>query len=107
MLGDNYVNMTERNIASGDPFGVYKQENEWLMWVRIAYNNIKVAMMCFIGGIFFSAGTLWLLTSNGIMLGAFQYFFFAIYDSSDLVGLSAGTFKIIPDTYFGQNTDGN
>lgn len=77
VLGDSYVNMTERNIASGDPFGVYKQENEWLMWVRIAFNNIKVAMMCFIGGIFFSAGTLWLLTSNGIMLGAFQYFFFA------------------------------
>lgn len=77
VLGDGYVNMTEENIASGDPFGVYKNENEWLMWVRIAYNNIQVSMICFVMGIAFSAGTLWILFKNGIMLGSFQYFFFA------------------------------
>ncbi|WP_295117575.1 stage II sporulation protein M [uncultured Chitinophaga sp.] len=77
VLGDEYVNTTESNIANNDPFGVYKSENEWVMWMRIGYNNIRVSMLCFIGGIFFSAGTLWLLTSNGIMLGAFQYYFFA------------------------------
>ncbi|UYQ92615.1 stage II sporulation protein M [Chitinophaga horti] len=77
VMGDEYVNMTERNITAGDPFGVYGSENEWLMWVRIAYNNIQVAIYCFIAGIFLSAGTLWLLTTNGIMLGSFQYYFFA------------------------------
>lgn len=77
VLGDEYVNMTEQNIASGDPFGVYKSSNEWVMFFRIAYNNINVALMCFVGGIVFTLGTLWLLFKNGIMLGSFQYYFFA------------------------------
>ena len=77
VLGDSYVNMTEENIANGDPFGVYKGESEWGMWVRIALNNIRVSLICFIWGIALSAGTLWILFKNGIMLGSFQYFFFA------------------------------
>ncbi|MCK7558354.1 stage II sporulation protein M [Chitinophaga sedimenti] len=36
-----------------------------------------MAIYAFVGGIFFSVGTLWLLTTNGIMLGSFQYYFFA------------------------------
>ena len=77
VLGDEYVNMTEQNIENGDPFGVYKNENEWLMWLRIGYNNIRVSMLCFVLGITFSAGTLWVMLQNGIMLGSFQYFFFS------------------------------
>jgi len=77
VLGDEYVNMTEQNIANGDPFGVYKSSSEWVMFFFIAFNNIKVAIMCFVSGIVFAAGTLWLLFQNGIMLGSFQYYFFA------------------------------
>jgi uncharacterized membrane protein SpoIIM required for sporulation len=77
VLGDEYVNMTEQNISNGDPFGVYKSGNEWVMFLTIAYNNINVAFMCFVGGIMYCAGTLWLLFTNGIMLGSFQYYFFA------------------------------
>lgn len=77
VLGDDYVNMTEENIAKGDPFNVYKDENPWMMWLRIGYNNIRVSMYCFVSGIAFSAGTLWVLFKNGIMLGSFQYMFFA------------------------------
>lgn len=77
VLGDEYVNMTEQNIENGDPFGVYKDENQWTMWLRIAYNNIRVSMLCFVLGIAFSAGTLWVMLKNGIMLGSFQYFFFS------------------------------
>ncbi|ASZ11381.1 stage II sporulation protein M [Chitinophaga pendula] len=77
VLGDEYVSMTEQNITNGDPFGVYKGENEWTMFLFIGYNNIRVAMMCFVSGITFGAGTLWLLLQNGIMLGSFQYYFFA------------------------------
>lgn len=77
VLGDNYVNMTEDNIANGDPFGVYKDGNPFTMFVRIAYNNIRVAFMTFIGGFTLGFFTLSLLWSNGIMLGSFQYLFFA------------------------------
>ncbi len=77
VLSDEYVNMTEQNISNGDPFGIYKNENEWIMFVKIAYNNVSVALQCFLGGIVFAVGSLWVLFHNGIMLGSFEYFFFA------------------------------
>lgn len=77
VLGDDYVNMTEDNIAKGDPFGVYKDENPFSMFVRIAFNNIKVSFLTFIGGFTLGIFTFILLWSNGIMLGSFQYLFFA------------------------------
>lgn len=77
ILGDGYVDMTNENIEKGDPFGVYKRENQMDMFVYIAFNNIKVAFVAYILGIFFSAGTLWLLLQNGVMLGSFEYYFFA------------------------------
>lgn len=77
VLGDNYVNMTEDNIAKGDPFGVYKDENPFSMFVRIAFNNIRVAFLMFIAGFSLGFFTLKFLWSNGIMLGSFQYLFFS------------------------------
>ena len=77
ILGDNYVDMTEDNIAKGDPFGVYKDDNPFSMFVRIGFNNIKVAFFTFIGGFTLGYLTLRLMWSNGIMLGAFQYMFYA------------------------------
>lgn len=96
VLGDAYVNMTEQNIEKGDPFGVYKKQNEWSMWLSIAYNNIHVSLLCFVMGIAFSAGTLWILFRNGIMLGSFQYFFFSkgLGWSSVLVIWIHGTLEI-------------
>ena len=69
--------MTEDNIAKGDPFGVYKDDNPFNMFVRIAFNNIKVAFITFIGGFTLGIVTLNLLWSTGIMLGSFQYLFFS------------------------------
>ena len=77
VLGDDYVNMTEENIANGDPFGVYKDDSSFSMFVQIAYNNIRVDFLMFIFGISFGLGTIWLLFQNSMMLGAFQYMFFA------------------------------
>jgi uncharacterized membrane protein SpoIIM required for sporulation len=77
VMGDEYVNMTEQNINKGDPFGVYKNENELSMFLWIAYNNIKVALLCFLGGILLGIGSLWFMMKNGVMLGAFQYYFFS------------------------------
>ncbi|RAU82742.1 stage II sporulation protein M [Pontibacter arcticus] len=76
ILGDSYVNMTLENIRKGDPMAVYKGEGEAEMFLFITYNNIKVSFLAFVLGVFFSIGTGWILFQNGIMLGAFQYFFY-------------------------------
>lgn len=76
VLGDGYVEMTEDNISRGDPFGVYKQTDRLTMFLTIALNNIKVAFMVFVGGLLASVGTIWMLFDNGMMLGAFETFFF-------------------------------
>ncbi|HVY73453.1 MAG TPA: stage II sporulation protein M [Puia sp.] len=77
VLGDQYVEMTEDNIAKGDPFGVYKDEHALTMFLAIAINNIRVAFMIFVTGILACLGTVWLLFTNGVMLGSFQYYFFS------------------------------
>ncbi len=76
ILGDYYVDMTIDNINKGDPMAVYKQMNEGDMFLQITINNIRVAFLVFIMGIFFSVGSAFLLVSNGFMLGDFQYFFY-------------------------------
>jgi uncharacterized membrane protein SpoIIM required for sporulation len=75
ILGDSYVNMTNENIAKGDPFGVYKDKDSLYMFFRIAQNNLYVTMVNFVAGIFITIGTLYVLFQNGIMLGAFEYLF--------------------------------
>ena len=77
VLGDSYVEMTQENIAKGDPFGVYKQENQFSMFLAIALNNVKVAFIIFVMGFLLGLGTVLFLFENGVMVGAFQYFFFA------------------------------
>ena len=76
ILGDAYVDQTLNNIANGTPMGVYSSSDEGNMFFMITANNIKVSFIAFVFGILFSVGTLWMLFANGIMLGAFQYFFF-------------------------------
>lgn len=78
ILGSEYVEMTKDNIAKKDPMAVYKQDEEqkFMMAFRITINNIKVACYAFISGILFGLGTLFIMLSNGIMLGAFEYLFY-------------------------------
>lgn len=76
ILGDNYVNMTIENIKNGDPMAVYKSQPSFISFIGITFNNIRVSFMVFVTGIFFSAGTGYMLFSNGIMLGSFQYLFY-------------------------------
>lgn len=75
ILGDRYVDMTETYIEDGDPMAVYKQRNELDMFLGITINNIQVAFYTFVLGAAFSLGSIGILLSNGIMIGAFQYFF--------------------------------
>jgi uncharacterized membrane protein SpoIIM required for sporulation len=77
VLGNRYVEMTEQNISKGDPFGVYKGQDSLTMFLEIAVNNIKISFLMFISGILAGLGTIWLLFNNGVMLGAFQYYFFS------------------------------
>jgi uncharacterized membrane protein SpoIIM required for sporulation len=76
ILGDQYVDMTLGNIANDDPMAVYKAMDEGIMFWGITINNIRVSFYEFISGIFTSIATAYLLVSNGIMIGSFQYFFY-------------------------------
>ena len=45
------------------------------MSLGIAFNNLYVACLTFVLGVFYAIGSLFVLISNGIMVGVFQYFF--------------------------------
>jgi uncharacterized membrane protein SpoIIM required for sporulation len=77
VLGDGYVEMTEDNISKGDPFGVYKQTNPASMFAYIALNNIYISFQVFVWGLFLGLGSVYELFINGVMVGSFQYYFFA------------------------------
>ncbi len=77
VMGDDYVEMTEDNISKGDPFGVYKQGSALNMFAYIALNNIFVSFRVFVFGIFIGLGSIKEMFLNGVMVGSFQYYFFA------------------------------
>lgn len=77
VLGNGYVNMTEKNIDEGNPFGVYRSGNSFLMWLGLMINNIVVSLMYFVKGIFFGILSLYSMIKEAIRLGAFEYMFFS------------------------------
>ena len=95
ILGDAYVNMTIENIENGEPMAVYKSGSQVGTFLGITINNIRVAIVAFVFGVFFSVGTIWVLFSNGIMLGAFITFFYnyGILEKTSTVWLH-GTIEI-------------
>lgn len=76
ILGNGYVDMTLENIARGEPMAVYDGSSEVPMFLRITLNNVMVSFNCFAMGLLTSFGTGYMLLSNGIMVGAFQTFFY-------------------------------
>lgn len=76
ILGDDYVNQTLKNIENGDPMAIYRTMGATESFLSITINNIKVSFVAFVLGVFFSVGTIMIILNNGIMLGAFQYFFY-------------------------------
>ena len=95
ILGDGYVNMTIENIENGEPMAVYKSGSQIGTFLGITVNNIRVAIMAFAFGVFFSVGTIYILFSNGIMLGAFITFFYkyGIFETTSTIWLH-GTIEI-------------
>jgi len=78
VLGENYVTMTEENIANGDPFGRYKdtaEEGYFSSFMFFFYNNVKVDFILFIGGLLLGVFTLNFLFTNSVMFGTFQTMF--------------------------------
>ncbi len=98
ILGDMYVEMTIENIQNGDPMAVYKGDNELFMSLAITWNNLRVAFLTFVAGVFWGIGTIGILISNGIMLGSFQYFFYqqdsAVFQESVLTIWMHGALEI-------------
>ncbi|MEM1054174.1 MAG: stage II sporulation protein M [Bacteroidota bacterium] len=97
IMGDAYVEMTETNMAAGDPFAVYKDSRQDDMATYITFNNVRVSFLAFVGLLLFGAGipvpggtlgTAWILVSNGVMVGAFYHLF---YDA----GLAIEFFRVV------------
>ena len=76
VVGDDYVNQTLANIRKGDPMAIYKSSPSSVMFLGIAANNLYVALRTFALGLTLGVGTVYSLFMNGVMLGAFQYFFY-------------------------------
>ena len=76
IMGDAYVNMTEKNIADGNPFGVYQSGNSFLMWLGIMINNISVSFRYYMEGLLFPFFTVQELIRDGVMVGSFDYMFY-------------------------------
>lgn len=96
IVGDQYVNETLENIDKGDPMAVYKGMGQGNMFTYITVNNIKVAFICFAFGALLSFGTGYVLFTNGVMVGAFQFFFYTkgVLLQSALVVWIHGTLEI-------------
>ncbi|MBR9861602.1 stage II sporulation protein M [bacterium] len=79
ILGDRYVNLTEENIAHGDPAAIYTNQTglgDIGSFLGITINNIKVGLLMYIMGITLGIGTIKVLFSNCIMLGSFLTMFY-------------------------------
>ena len=96
VIGDDYVNTTLANIRRGDPMAIYKSSPSSLMFLGIAANNLFVAIRTFALGLTLGIGTVHSLFMNGVMLGAFQYFFYQehVFLPSVLVIWIHGTLEI-------------
>jgi len=75
VMGDSYIDMTEKNIENGNPFGVYQSGNGILTWLGIMVNNIIVGMLAFVKGMFLGVMSLYDLLQNSMMVGVFHYMF--------------------------------
>jgi uncharacterized membrane protein SpoIIM required for sporulation len=96
ILGDEYVDRTLDNMSQGDPLGIYKSPNHFMMFFEIALNNARVALVCVLAGILSWIGVAFIQFRNGVMLGAFMYFLSSegFYRESMLTVWIHGTIEI-------------
>lgn len=70
IVGDEYIYKTLDNIERGKPFAVYESRFKYAMSSFIMANNIKVSFMAFAFGALYGVGTMFILLTNGLMLGS-------------------------------------
>lgn len=76
ILGDYYVDATIERIRKGNALGIYGEENQFLMFVYITLNNIRVSFVAFVFGLLTAFGTSFFLVYNAVMLGSFFTLFY-------------------------------
>ncbi len=76
VLGQNYVEITQKNINAGKPFGIYAEQDPFNMFLKIFANNFFVGLIVFISGILVGIGTFYHTFKNGLMVGTFLTMFF-------------------------------
>lgn len=76
VFGNSYVDETEKNIAEGNPFGIYQSGNSFFMCIGIMINNIIVSFMYFGKGILLGIFSLESLGKESMRVGVFNYMFF-------------------------------
>jgi uncharacterized membrane protein SpoIIM required for sporulation len=76
VMGPGYVETTLDNISKGNPVSIYKSGSDWGSFVGIAFNNLRVGAIMYMGGFLLGMGTLYILFSNAVMVGAFQTMFY-------------------------------
>lgn len=74
IMGDSYIDMTLKNIANGEPMGVYGSKTTHNMMLQITLNNISVSFLVFVTGILTCFFPALILVRNGVMLGTFMTF---------------------------------
>ncbi|MFL5742062.1 MAG: stage II sporulation protein M [Flavisolibacter sp.] len=77
VLGNDYVNMTEKNIEEGNPFGVYQSGNSFISWLGIMVNNVMFSIMSFVKGIVLGILSISALIRTAMEVGVFHYMFAA------------------------------
>ena len=96
VLGDWYVDMTISNIESGNPTGVYGDENAFLMFFRIMLNNLMVGVNALGFGLLTPIGTSIYLGHNGVMVGSFLTLFhqYNVFGESFMAVMQHGTLEL-------------
>lgn len=74
-FGDYYYDETMDNIKSGNPMGIYGNEQEVAMFFHITINNMMVGIHYFINGLLTPFYTIYATVMTGIMMGSFTTFF--------------------------------
>jgi uncharacterized membrane protein SpoIIM required for sporulation len=76
ILGQDYVDLTVKNIEKGNPLAIYEGSTQMQMFLTITTNNLMISILLFASGILMTVFTQYFLLQNGIMLGAFQNMFY-------------------------------
>lgn len=77
ILGETYVSITDANINNDDPMAIYRSGKGIDGFTAILINNARIDILMLSLGVLFGVGALLVLVYNGIMVGVFQYYFYA------------------------------